>query len=147
MLHVNAVYNCNHRYTQFCFLRVPRRKISAKRGVYLLRVSISVEEKWRKLRGKRTLKILVNSWRGKLSSEFCGKWGIRMECTVGIIWNMTNQSNIFRYLYIAKRYTRKRTENRRSRHITSICKHKSYKYTLWMLTFHSLWAVSKVIFQ
>jgi len=41
-----------------------------------------MEEKLRKLRGKRTLEILINSQRGKFSSEFCGKWGIRVECTV-----------------------------------------------------------------
>jgi len=42
---------------------------------------MSVEEKLRKLRGKRTLKILINSQRGKFSAEFYGKWGIRVECT------------------------------------------------------------------
>jgi len=50
---------------------------------YLLTAcKMSVEEKLRKLQGKRTLEILVNSRRGKFSSEFCGKWGIRLECTV-----------------------------------------------------------------
>jgi len=43
---------------------------------------MSVEEKLRKLRGKRKLEILINSQRGKFSVEFYGKWGIRVECTV-----------------------------------------------------------------
>jgi len=43
---------------------------------------MSVAEKLRKLRGKRTLEILINYQRGKFSSVFCGKWGIRVECTV-----------------------------------------------------------------
>jgi len=43
---------------------------------------MSVEKKLRKLRGKRTLEILVNSQHEKFSSEFCGKCGIRVECTV-----------------------------------------------------------------
>ena len=37
------------------------------------------------------MKILVNSRRGKFSSEFCGMWGIRVECTV----------NICIYIYLA----------------------------------------------
>jgi len=43
---------------------------------------MSVEEKLRTFRGKRTLEILINSQRGKFSSEFCRKLGIRVECTV-----------------------------------------------------------------
>ena len=43
---------------------------------------MSVEEKLRKLRGKRTLEILINSQREKFSAEFYGNWGIRVECTV-----------------------------------------------------------------
>ena len=43
---------------------------------------MSVEEKLRKLRGKRTLEILINSQRGKFSAELYEKWGIRVECTV-----------------------------------------------------------------
>jgi len=43
---------------------------------------MSAEENLRKLRGKRTLEIQVNSRSGKFSSEFCGKWGIRVECTL-----------------------------------------------------------------
>jgi len=54
-----------------------------KLGVYFTTVcKMSVEEKLRKLRGKRTLKILINSQRGQFSAEFYGKWGIRVECTV-----------------------------------------------------------------
>ena len=46
-------------------------KTFAIRGVYLLTVcKMSVEEKLRKLRGKRTLEILVNSRRGKNSRSF-----------------------------------------------------------------------------
>ena len=71
-------------------------KTSAIRGVYLLTAcKMSVEEKLRKLRGKRTLEILVNSRRGKFSSEFCRKWEIRVECTVvvtQIIWKFTKMN-------------------------------------------------------
>ena len=51
---------------------------------------MSVEEKLRKLRGKRTLEILINSQRGKFSAEFYGKWGIRVECTVRLKWTTCN---------------------------------------------------------
>ena len=53
---------------------------------------MSVEEKLRKLRGKRTLEILINSQRGKFSAEFYGKWGIRVECTV--VWSFKLTSAI-----------------------------------------------------
>jgi len=43
---------------------------------------MSVEKKLRKLQGKRTLEILINSQRGNFFAEFYGKWGIRVECTV-----------------------------------------------------------------
>ena len=52
------------------------RKTSAIRAGYpLTACKMSVEEKLRKLRGKRTLEILVNSRRGKFSSRVLRKVG------------------------------------------------------------------------
>ena len=34
------------------------------------------------------MEILINSQRGKISAEFYGKWGIRVECTVRQIGNI-----------------------------------------------------------
>jgi len=59
----------------------------AIRGVYHLTVGkISAGEKMRKIRGKWTLEKLVNSRRGKFSSEFCGKLGSRVECIVVLVF-------------------------------------------------------------
>jgi len=48
----------------------------------------------RKLPGKRTLEILINSQRGKFSAEFYGKWGICVECTVGNSYHDTLNNTI-----------------------------------------------------
>jgi len=55
------------------------RSLSSE-GLYNIRGG-KMEKTQRKTDFENTGKFLAR----KISSEFCGKWGIRMECTVGII--------------------------------------------------------------